>query len=98
MDVHRPVGASVRHPPDMREQVPPGDYLPRVRSQVVQQLELAPAEVKAHPVEGDLMGARVQPEAAHLKWLTGLRDTRFRTSQDRPDPASIWSALNGLIT
>ena len=53
----------------MREQVPPGDYLPRVSGQVVQQLELAPAEVEAHPVEGDLMGARVQPEAAHLKRL-----------------------------
>ena len=71
----------------MSEQIPPGDHLARVAGQVVQQVELALAEVKFHAVESGLMGARVQPKAADLKWLGGvLGAVPFRTPQDRPDP------------
>src|SRR5260370_3937961 len=87
VDVHRPVSAAERHLPDMREQVPPADHLSCVEGQVMQQVELAPAQVKCHSVEGDLMGASVQPKAANLKWLPGLGTARLSTPQDRPDPA-----------
>src|SRR5215469_8918181 len=86
VDIHRPVGAAVRQTPDMCEQVPPGDYLPRVESQVVEQLELAPAQVEYRSVERDLMGASVEPKAANLKWLPGPGAARLGPSQDCLDP------------
>src|SRR5262252_9461207 len=45
VDVHRLVGPAVGHPPHVGEQVPPGDHLAGVQGQVVQQVELAPAQV-----------------------------------------------------
>jgi len=70
----------------MGQQIPPGDHLPRVQGQVVQQVELAPAEVDCLAVESDLMSARVQPEAGDLKRVPGPGAARLCPPQDRPDP------------
>src|SRR4249919_3177644 len=46
MDIDGLVGAAVGHAPDVSEQVTPGDHLAGVECQVVQQVELAPAQIQ----------------------------------------------------
>ena len=49
VDVDGLVRAAVGHPPDMGQQIPPGHHLAALQRQVVQQVELAPAQVQPCP-------------------------------------------------
>ena len=69
----------------MGEQIPPGDHLAHVEREVVQQVEFAPAQIEGPAIEGDLMGVRVQPQAADLD-RAAAGAVRLGAPQDRPDP------------
>jgi hypothetical protein len=64
VDIDGLVGAAVGHAPDVSEQVTPGDHLAGMECQVVQQVELAPAQIQWRTVQGGLVPVRVQPQAA----------------------------------
>src|SRR5215471_6379399 len=67
VDVHRLVGPAVGHPPHVGEQIPPGDHLAGVQREVVQQVELPPAQVEGRAVQGRHVRVDVQPESADLQ-------------------------------
>jgi hypothetical protein len=86
VDVDGLVRAPIRQAPDVGQQVAPGDHLAGVQRQVVQQVELAPAEVQPRPVQGGLVPGRVQPQAADLELASVRRPALGGAAQDRPDP------------
>src|SRR5579871_758689 len=65
--VHRLVGPAVGHPPHVGEQIPPGDHLPGMQREVVQQVELPPAQVERRPIQGRHVRVDVQPQPADLQ-------------------------------
>ena len=58
------VRSAVGQPPDVGEQVTAGHHLPGPQCQIVQEVELAAAEVERRAVQGGLMPVRVQPQPA----------------------------------
>src|SRR5215472_19386934 len=67
MNGYRLVGPAVGYAPHVGEQVPPGDHLAGVQREVVQQVELPPAQVQGGAVQGRHVRADVQPEPADLQ-------------------------------
>src|SRR5438552_6512148 len=86
VDVHRLVGPAVGHPPHVGEQIPPGDHLAGMQREVVQQVELPPAQVEGRAVQGRHVRVDVEPEPADLQRAAAAVARPADPAQHRPDP------------
>nr|BFE73853.1 hypothetical protein GCM10020092_071540 [Actinoplanes digitatis] len=83
--VDRLVRAAVRHLPNLGEQLPLRDHLPRAGREVVQQVELARREVQLRAVQRGRPGTGVDPQPADGDRGRFLPDLAA-SAQHRPDP------------
>ena len=97
VDVDGPVGAAVRLPPNLGEQLALGDHLARPVGQGEQQVELLAGELERRSVECRGAGALVDDEVADPDRLAGRPAVPPRRSTARIR-AATWSAPNGLTT